>query len=104
MEMKSEIHDYYDDSITLYLEKEGDTDVFRAKLGGKGDDRYIIYPHEEFGEVRDYPSVKIPSNLLFQFLDSCKEDGMVQIYFRDECVRVSLGSWSCEINAIVENG
>ena len=35
MEMKSEIHDYYDDSITLYLVKEGDTDVFRAKLGAK---------------------------------------------------------------------
>lgn len=104
MEMKSEIHDYYDDSITLYLTKEGDTDVFRAKLGGKGDDRYIISPYEEFGEVRDYPSVKIPSHLLFQFLDSCKEEGLVQISFSDECVRFSLGSWSCEINSIVENG
>lgn len=102
MEMKSEIHDYYDDTITLFLSHGEGTDRFKARLGGKGDDLYILSPHEEFGELNTYPCIKIPSNLLFQFLDSCKEDGMVRVAFSENSVSFSLGEWSCEISAICE--
>ena len=98
---KTDLQGYFDGSITLEFKRENGTEQFTARLGGKSsaEDCHRL-SYEVFGDLRNYCKAKLPAQLMYQFLDSCRDTGMVSLHFdlQGHTVSMRLGKWTCQLD------